>query len=142
MSAAEPRPALPTIQMFWYGAPLSRLERLSVASFLANGHAVDLYAYDDIGAVPHGARMLDAARILPRDALFRHRRTGSVGLFSDWFRYRLLFERGGIWADCDMVCLQPLDVPACGDLCLGERAVHQQRGARPARGTQDRRVAR
>jgi hypothetical protein len=95
--------------MFWYGEPLSRLERLSIASFLANGHPVDLYAYDDIGVVPAGAQIKDAAKVLPREFLFHHRRTGSVGLFSDWFRYRLLHAHGGIWADCDIVCLAPLD---------------------------------
>lgn len=97
--------------MFWYGAPLSRLERLGIASFLANGHPVDLYAYDDIGAVPSGTRLRDATDVLPRESLFHHRRTGSVGLFSDWFRYRLLHRAGGIWADCDVVCLKPLDYP-------------------------------
>src|SRR5262249_4936944 len=35
--------------------------------------------------------------------------TQSIAPFADWFRYRLLFERGGIWADTDMVCLQPFD---------------------------------
>jgi Glycosyltransferase sugar-binding region containing DXD motif len=30
-------------------------------------------------------------------------------VFADWFRYRLLLERGGIWADADMVCLRPLE---------------------------------
>lgn len=98
--------------MFWHGSPLSRLERLSIASFLANGHPVDLYAYDDVGAVPAGARVVDAESVLPRDLLFRHRRTGSLGVFSDWFRYRLLHERGGIWADADIVCLKPFDYPA------------------------------
>lgn len=94
--------------MFWHGSQLSRLERMCIASFLRNGHAVDLYAYDDVGPVPQGARLADASQILPREFLFHHRRTGSVGLFADWFRYRLLYERGGIWADTDIACLKPL----------------------------------
>ncbi len=110
MSAApELAEALPTIQMFWFGEPLSRVEVLSIASFLAHGHPVDLYTYDDLSGVPRGARLCDARDVLPRDALFRHRRTGSVGLFADWFRYRLLHARGGIWADSDVVCLAPFD---------------------------------
>jgi hypothetical protein len=100
--------SLPTVHMFWHGSPLSRLEQLCIASFLGNGHPVDLYAYDEVGTVPAGARLLDASQILPRKFLFRHRRTGSVGLFADWFRYRLLYERGGIWADTDIACLKPL----------------------------------
>src|SRR5262245_49782027 len=93
---------LPVIQMFWHGPPLSRMERLSIASFLQNGHAVDLHVYDEPAGVPAGVRLLDAARILPRSALFRHKRTQSLALFADWFRYRLLFEHGGIWVDSDV----------------------------------------
>lgn len=103
--------SLPVIQMFWHGAPLSRVERLSITSFLANGHEVDLYVYDEPEGVPAGTILKDAAAILPRTSIFRHRRTGSLALFADWFRYRLLFERGGIWADADMVCLAPFDYP-------------------------------
>ncbi|MCB1624060.1 MAG: hypothetical protein KDI32_05705 [Pseudomonadales bacterium] len=100
---------LARINMFWFGAPLSRIETLSIASFLANGHAVDLYVYEDIGPVPPGAALCEAATILPRELLFRHRRTGSVAHFADWFRYKVLHRAGGIWADTDVVCLRPLD---------------------------------
>lgn len=100
---------LPVIQMFWHGPPLSRVERLSMTSFLANGHEVALYVYEEPGCVPDGVTLMDAQAILPRRFMFRHRRTGSLALFADWFRYRLLFERGGIWADTDMVCLAPFD---------------------------------
>jgi hypothetical protein len=51
----------------------------------------------------------DASQILPRNTLFRHKRTQSLAAFADWFRYRLLYERGGIWVDADMVCLRPFD---------------------------------
>jgi hypothetical protein len=99
------------VQMFWHGAPLTRLEHLCMASFLAQGHPVDLYVYDSPGSTPAGVRLVRADEILPRAELFTHRRTGSLGSFSDWFRYRLLNERGGIWADTDVVCLAPLSYP-------------------------------
>ena len=102
-------PGLPVIQMFWHGAPLSRVEQLSLASFVHHGHPVHLYAYDAIDGVPAGVTMRDALEILPRERIFRHRRTQSLAPFADWFRYRLLFERGGIWADTDVVCLAPFD---------------------------------
>ncbi len=102
-------PQLPTIQMFWHGPPLSRIERLSMASFAQNGHPVDLYVYEEPVGVPRGVRVMDAEKVIPRSELFRHKRTQSLAAFADWFRYRLLFERGGIWADVDMVCLKPLD---------------------------------
>jgi Alpha 1,4-glycosyltransferase conserved region/Glycosyltransferase sugar-binding region containing DXD motif len=105
----SPMQALPVIQMFWHGAPLSLVERLSLASFLYHGHGVHLYAYDDIAGVPAGVVLRDAEEIVPRSAMFRHGRTGSLAPFADWFRYRLLFGRGGIWCDMDMVCLKPFD---------------------------------
>jgi hypothetical protein len=101
--------SLPIIQMFWHGAPLSRMERLALTSFVQNGHPVDLYVFEEPAGVPAGVRLMDAEQILPRSALFRHRRTQSLALFADWFRYRLLFERGGIWADADVICLKPFE---------------------------------
>src|SRR5689334_11188531 len=97
-----------TVQMFWHGAPLSRMEQLSMVSFLWHGHPVDLYVYEEPVSVPAGVRLMDAHQILSADLIFRHRRTGSLAAFADWFRYQLLLERGGIWADADVVCLRPL----------------------------------
>jgi len=101
--------SLPVIQMFWHGAPLSRVEQLSLASFVHHGHPVHLYAYEPLEGVPSGVTMREAGEILPRDLIFRHRRTKSIAPFADWFRYLLLFQRGGIWADTDVVCLKPFD---------------------------------
>jgi Alpha 1,4-glycosyltransferase conserved region/Glycosyltransferase sugar-binding region containing DXD motif len=109
-SAASAR-TLATVQMFWHGAPLTRIERLCMASFLAQGHPLHLYVYEVPVALPAGVQVMRAEEILPRTALFRHPRTGSLGPFSDWFRYRLLAQRGGIWADADVVCLAPLVYP-------------------------------
>ena len=100
---------LPAIQMFWHGRPLSRIERLSMTSFMRNGHSVHLYVYEEPSGVPEGVRVMDASEILPRTEMFLHRRRKSIAHFADWFRYRLLFDRGGLWADTDMVCLQPFD---------------------------------
>jgi hypothetical protein len=99
---------LATIHMFWHGAPLSRVERVSMASFVAHGHPLVLHVYDEPTGVPAGVTVRDAAAVLPRSAIFRQRRTGSLAVFADWFRYRLLHEQGGVWADADMVCLRPL----------------------------------
>jgi Alpha 1,4-glycosyltransferase conserved region len=111
MQSAASAAELLRVQMFWHGAPLSRIERLSMASFLAHGHPLDLYVYETPAGAPAGVRLMSAEEILPRALLFTHRRTGSLGSFSDWFRYRLLQERGGLWADADIVCLAPLAYP-------------------------------
>ena len=82
-----------------------------MASFIAQGHPLHLYVYEAPAALPPGVLLMQAEEILPRAFIFKHRRTGSLGPFSDWFRYRLLEERGGIWADADVVCLAPLAYP-------------------------------
>ncbi len=79
-----------------------------MASFVAHGHVVQLHAYRPPEGVPAGVRLLDANAILSERDVFTHAKTGSLAMFADWFRYRVLFAQGGIWSDTDVVCLQPL----------------------------------
>lgn len=95
--------------MLWIGARLSFLEQLCIQSFLAQGHHVALYAYDDIANVPAGVEMRDAATILQGDDIRRHTRTGSPAVHSDLFRYLLLAQSDAIWADTDAYCVKPFD---------------------------------
>jgi len=99
---------LPPIQALWVGQTLSVMERLSIASFLRAGHAYHLYAYNSVGNVPHGTVLMDAAEIIPARSMFRDTR-GTFAAFSDLFRYKLLCERGGWWADTDLVCVRPFE---------------------------------
>jgi len=85
------------------------MERLSIESFLSNGHPYHLYVYDSVDGVPEGAVLKAAADILPREAIFKYPEHDSYAGFSNNFSYKLLLDRGGYWADCDMVCLRPLD---------------------------------
>jgi hypothetical protein len=103
--------ALAPIQMLWVRGRLSRLELLSLRSFLAQGHPVHLYTYDAPDNLPAGVQVRDAAAIVPADlaplrpaAPFA---AGSLGAFSDYFRYHLLLTHGGWWSDLDVVCLRP-----------------------------------
>jgi hypothetical protein len=95
-----------TMQSLWIGERLSKIELLSLQSFLANGHACHLYVYSDVGDVPSGVILKDAASIIPREFVFKT--GGSLSIFSDWFRHELLFACGGYWVDLDIVCLRPL----------------------------------
>lgn len=106
---------LDTIQMLWVRGNLTRMELLAVRSFLAHGHPVDLYTYEAGDNIPPGVRIRDAAEILPVElaplqptAPFSK---GSMGAFSDCFRYHLLHARGGWWVDMDIVCLRPWRFP-------------------------------
>jgi hypothetical protein len=97
------------IQSLWIGPTLSTMERLSLSSFVAAGHEVHLYVYDDVDGVPAGVALRDAAAILPRARIFRYTEHDTVSGFSNFFRYKLLLDRGGWWVDTDVVCLVPFD---------------------------------
>ena len=103
--------------MLWLGPSLSTLERLSLVSYLAQGHEVHLYVYEQPLGVPAGVQLKDAASVLPADRIFTYGPragpgAGSVAAFSNLFRYKLLLDRGGWWSDTDMVCLRPLQFDA------------------------------
>lgn len=102
---------LDPIQMLWVRGDLSRMERLSLRSFLAQGHPVHLYTYDPPANVPFGVEVRDAREIVhekfapsERGDLFGR---GTYGVFSDYFRYCLLYQKGGWWADLDVVAIRP-----------------------------------
>jgi mannosyltransferase OCH1-like enzyme len=85
------------------------MEYLSLASFLANGHPYHLYVYDDVKHIPAGTIVEDANAVLPASMIFKYRDFDSYAGFSNYFRYKLLLERGGWWVDTDVVCLRPFD---------------------------------
>lgn len=107
----------PVIHGMWIGTTLSRLELLTIASFLRHGHEFHLWAYDEITTpLPPGTIVRDASTVMARALLFRKRAidpetgigAGSLsGVSSDLFRYRVLYKHGGIWADMDVTCLRP-----------------------------------
>ncbi len=97
------------IQCLWIGRCLSPLEQLSIRSFLANGHEVQLYVYEQIEGVPCGTRIRNAEHVLPRASQFLYREYPSYAGFANFFRYRLLLEKGGWWVDLDTICLRPFD---------------------------------
>ena len=109
--------ANPVIHGMWVGSHLTRLELLTIHSFLRHGHQFNLWAYDDIQTeLPPGTILRDASQVMPRSMLFTKTRVdpetgigaGSIsGVSSDLFRYRLLHDHGGIWVDMDITCLRP-----------------------------------
>lgn len=104
----------PLAQSLWVGKRLRWIERLAIRSYLDNGWRFQLYTYDDVTNVPAGCEVLDANAIIPRKDIFREGfgsglHVGSLGAFSDLFRYKLLFERGGMWTDTDVINLKRFD---------------------------------
>jgi len=100
------------IQGLWVGKSLSLMEQLSIKSFLANGHEYYLYTYGKVKNIPEGTIIKNGEEILPKQMIFKHQigeGKGSYAGFSELFRLKLLLEKGGIWADLDIVCLKPFD---------------------------------
>jgi len=92
----------------WIGERIGAVERACMRSVLRQGHKLALYAYDVPEGVPVGVELRDAAAIVPRQRILRHR-GGSVALFSNLFRYQLLRRGLGTWVDSDLYLLRPLD---------------------------------
>lgn len=106
------------IHGLWIGSHLSKLEKLTLLSFVQHGHTFNLWAYDALDEpLPPGVVLRDAAQILPRERIFLKAESDpsagvgrmSYGPFSDLFRYKLLYEHGGVWVDLDITCLKPFD---------------------------------
>jgi mannosyltransferase OCH1-like enzyme len=100
------------VQGLWIGDELSLLEQLSIKSFLANGHEYHLYVYDDIKNIPEGTIVKEANEIIDSSEIYKNTyfsvAFGYLG-FSDYFRVKLIYDKGGFWADTDIVCLKHFD---------------------------------
>ncbi|HKH44565.1 MAG TPA: hypothetical protein VKM72_07870 [Thermoanaerobaculia bacterium] len=99
------------VQGLWIGDALSKMEQLSIASFLRQGHEFHLYTYGAVSGVPPGTVVRDAEAVIPASRIFFYPHEKFYGAFSNLFRYKLLLANGGWWADVDMVCLEPFDFP-------------------------------
>ena len=100
------------IQGLWVGNELSVMEQLSIASFLRNGHEYHLYVYEDVKNIPSRTTIKDGNEILPQSRIFQYKQQASYAGFSNFFRYKLVLERGGWWVDTDTICLKPFDFEA------------------------------
>lgn len=108
-----------TVNGLWIKGPLSALEWLTILSFQQHGFRFQLWTYEPSTIhAPSFTIVKNAADILPKEALFSYAHTNRYGHgkdsyagFSDIFRYKLLYERGGIWTDMDITCLQPFEIP-------------------------------
>lgn len=115
------------IQGLWIGPELSVMEQLSITSFLLNQHDYHLYVYDEPKNIPAGTIIKDASEILPASRIFQYKHFPTYAGFANFFRYKLLLERGGWWVDTDVICLKPFDFPEAHvfatERCEGEEIV-------------------
>ena len=99
--------AFDCIQSLWIGPALSKLEQLSIQSFLDHGHEYHLYVYKHVRNIPEGCVVKDANEIIPEAEIYTYN-NGSVAAFSNLFRYTLMYKMGGYWADTDCICMRPI----------------------------------
>ena len=97
-----------TIQGLRIGDKLSRFEYNSIKSYIKQGYEYHLYTYGKVHNIPEGVIIKDGNNILDKKHIFYYE--GSIAPFSDLFRYKLLFEKGGVWTDCDIICINRLPI--------------------------------
>jgi hypothetical protein len=97
------------VNSLWIGKELSTINILSINSFLYNSFKYNLYVYEDIENIPSDVNVLDGNEIVNESEIFVYKRgfnKGSPSAFSNLFRYELLFQKGGLWVDTDIVYLK------------------------------------
>ena len=95
------------VQSLWIGDQLSLMEIYSIKSFLNLGMEFHLYTYNKVKDVPKGTKIKDANKILPQETVFKLQETFLP--FSDIWRYKLLYEKGGYWVDLDIIATKVFD---------------------------------
>ena len=95
------------VQSLWVGNPLTDIETYCIRSFLNQGHKFHLYTYGKVDNIPKNVVIKDGNEIMPEKELFKLKNTFLP--FSDIFRYKMLYEKGGYWVDMDMICIKKLN---------------------------------
>jgi len=98
------------MQSLWVGSSLSPMEQLSIRSYIRQGHDYHLYTYEQVTNVPSEVVTMNANEIIPL-ATMHYSKFPKLALFADFFRYKLLLDKGGWWTDTDAVCIKPFDFP-------------------------------
>lgn len=123
---------LDTVQTFWHGRTLGPVECLMLRSFLYHGHPVHLYTFnaESLGPdVPAGVELKDAKDILSEENIYFYKGNSSLSAFSNDFRFKLLYDRGGVWIDTDVVCLKPMQWLETMDVAIASEYLQHVRGA-------------
>ena len=105
---------LPVARSFWFGTPITWIGNLSMQSYLSQGHSFELYVYENL-SVPEGVTLKDANELIPESESFEMLNSvdgvrGRFTTFSNIFRYKLIYEKGGMWVDLDSICVKPVDI--------------------------------
>lgn len=100
---------LPVVNAIWIGPTLGPIHAACLRSFVRHGHRTVLHVYERPTDLPEGLNLADARRLLPKSRVIRHRQNGSPAIFGDLLRYELLAQGLGLYVDCDVFCLRPIE---------------------------------
>lgn len=95
------------VNTVWIGKELGPVHAACLRSFVRNGHDVVLHSYGRPHDTPDGVRVFDANKLMKEEEIVLHKKTNSLTLASDRYRYRILREDMGLYVDCDMYCVRP-----------------------------------
>ncbi|WP_439273454.1 hypothetical protein [Pseudochrobactrum sp. HB0163] len=95
------------VNTVWIGNELGTVHAACLRSFVRHGHDVVLHAYGRPHDTPEGVRLFDASKLMKEDEIVLHKKTNSLTLASDRYRYRILREGMGLYVDCDIYCVRP-----------------------------------
>lgn len=94
---------MPKFGSLWVGNPITKIQEVSLSSFIYHGHDLTLYVYDMDMRVPEGVHKAFAGDIMDESEMFLVQNTYAA--FSDLFRYRMIKKTGLVWVDADTICL-------------------------------------
>ena len=82
-------------------------------SFIRHNHKVRLWVYEKPVDAPRGVEFCDASELLPKSRMVTFSRRGShmgsPAIFADFLRYELLKRNFGLYVDCDVYCVRPVE---------------------------------
>ncbi|WP_156134281.1 galactosyltransferase Lgt5 [Ensifer sp. ZNC0028] len=97
------------VNTVWIGKQLGPVHAACLRSFLRNGYDVVLHSFGMPEDAPVGVRLFDASKLMALQEVDVFRKAKMLALASDIYRYRIQREGMGLYADCDVYCLKPLD---------------------------------
>jgi len=92
----------------WFGDELTPIQRLSIKSYIDNGHEFHLYK-QELKGIPEGTVVHDTREIITDDELEKFGE--DVVHAADFFRALVIFKEGGWYVDLDTICLKHFDFP-------------------------------
>lgn len=99
---------LPIINCVWIGDQMGPVHAACLQSFLDTDHKVVLHSYEEVKDAPRGVSRQDANRLLPKNKLLTYANGGSYALSANLIRYQIQRHNLGLYVDCDVYCLRPM----------------------------------